>query len=97
MRANTAAKGTNGDGPADVRSLSGHETEAATIFANTSFVLNLCTSDLRYVLVSGASARMLGRRPEEIEGKLIADVIGEEAFQQILPHMQRVLQGEPVE
>ena len=34
---------------------------------------------------------------EDVEGKLIVDIIGEEAFKTILPHVRQVLQGNPVE
>jgi PAS domain-containing protein len=43
--------------------------------------------DLRYVFVDEECARMLGHRPEDLVGKKIAEVIGEEAFQTILPHV----------
>jgi PAS domain S-box-containing protein len=70
--------------------------DTATILANTPFLLTRCSSDLRYVFVSEACARMLGHRPEELVGKKIADVIGEAAFQTILPHVKAVLAGQHV-
>jgi PAS domain-containing protein len=42
---------------------------AATVLANTPFLLTRCNSDLRYLFISEACARMLGRRPEEVIGK----------------------------
>jgi PAS domain S-box-containing protein len=64
---------------------------------NTPFLLARCSSDLRYVFVSEAHARMLGHRPEELVGKKIAEVIGEKAFQTIMPHVNAVLAGQYVE
>jgi PAS domain S-box-containing protein len=75
----------------------GHEADVPAILANTPFLLTRCSSDLRYLFVSEAYARMLDLRPEDIEGKSIIDLMGEEGFQTILPHVQQVLRGEPVE
>src|SRR5262249_28942769 len=61
------------------------------------FLLTRCSSDLRYEFVSEACAQMLGHRPEELVGKKIAEVIGEKAFQTILPHVNAVLAGQRVE
>jgi PAS domain S-box-containing protein len=71
--------------------------DAATVLANTPFLLTRCSSDLRYVFVSEAYARMLGHRPEELVGKKIADIIGETAFRTILPHVNAVMAGQRVE
>jgi PAS domain S-box-containing protein len=75
----------------------GHEADLQAIFANTPFLLTRCSSDLRYLFVSEAYARMLGRHPEEFAGRSIVDIMGEEGFQTILPHVERVLRGEAVE
>lgn len=63
----------------------------------TPFMLARCSRDLRYVYVSRAYARMLGREPEDIQGRAIAEVIGEEGFAVIRPYIERVLTGEAVE
>jgi PAS domain S-box-containing protein len=72
-------------------------SDAATVLANTPFLLTCCSSDLRYLFVSEACARMLGRRPEEVVGKKIVEVIGETGFNTILPHIKAVLSGQRVE
>jgi PAS domain S-box-containing protein len=71
--------------------------DAETILANTPFLLTRCSSDLRYVFVSEAYARMIGHRPEELVGKKIIEVMGETGFQTILPHIKAVLTGQRVE
>ncbi len=43
--------------------------DAATVLANTPFLLTRCSSDLRYLFVSEACANMLGHDPEEVVGK----------------------------
>jgi PAS domain S-box-containing protein len=71
--------------------------DAATVLANTPFLLTRCSSDLRYLFVSEACARMLGRRPEEVIGKKIVEVMGETGFNTVLPHIETVLSGQRVE
>jgi PAS domain S-box-containing protein len=71
--------------------------DAETVLRSTPFLVTRCSSDLRYLFVSEACARMLGHRPEELIGKKIAEVIGESAFQTILPHVNAVLAGQRVE
>jgi PAS domain S-box-containing protein len=73
------------------------EAELEIIIDRTPFMLIRCSPDLRYRFVSAAYAEMIGRRPEELVGKSIADVIGEEGFKTVLPHINRVLSGERVE
>ena len=71
--------------------------DAAKVLANTPFLLTRCSSDLRYLFVSEACARMLGHAPEDVVGKKIIEVIGETAFNTILPHIKAVLLGQRVE
>jgi PAS domain S-box-containing protein len=71
--------------------------DAEIILRNTPFLLARCSPDLRYVFVSEAFARMLGHTPEELIGKKIVEVIGEKAFEAILPHVNAVLAGQHVE
>jgi PAS domain S-box-containing protein len=56
-----------------------------------------CSADLRYVWVSKAFADWVGRSPEEIAGRPIVDVVGEEAVDLFRPGVERVLAGERVE
>jgi PAS domain S-box-containing protein len=72
-------------------------TDAATVLANTSFLLTRCSSDLRYLFVSEAYARMIGHQPEEVVGKRIDEIVGEPAFQTVLPYIEAVLSGQRVE
>jgi PAS domain S-box-containing protein len=71
--------------------------EAGIVLANTPFLLSHCSSDLRYLFVSEAYAKMIGRRPEEIVGKKIIEVMGDAGFNTILPHVRAVLSGHRVE
>jgi PAS domain S-box-containing protein len=71
--------------------------DAATVLANTPFLFTRCSSDLRYLFVSEAYAKMIGLSPEKVVGKKIVEVIGETGFQTILPHIKAVLSGQRVE
>jgi len=64
---------------------------------DTPFMITRCSRDLRYVFVSRAYAHMLGRQPEDIQGQLIVEILGEAGFAAIRPHIERVLAGTPVE
>ncbi|HEY4856357.1 MAG TPA: HWE histidine kinase domain-containing protein, partial [Xanthobacteraceae bacterium] len=63
----------------------------------TPFILIRCSPDLRYRFVSEAYARMLGRRPEDIVGKTMGEIIGEDGLNTVLPHIKKVLRGERAE
>lgn len=71
--------------------------DAETVLANTPFLLTRCSSDLRYLFVSEAYAKMIGRRPEEVAGKEIVEIVGQTVFDTILPHIKTVLSGQRVE
>jgi PAS domain S-box-containing protein len=73
------------------------EDHLQKVIDNTPFMLTRCSSDLRYQFVSRAYAQMLGREPKDIVGKPMIDIIGEEAFNAILPHIQQVLRGNRIE
>jgi PAS domain S-box-containing protein len=73
------------------------EEDLRTVIDNTPFMLTRCSSDLRYQFVSKAYAQMIGREPKDVAGKSIVEIMGPEGFNVILPHVQQVLQGKPVE
>jgi PAS domain S-box-containing protein len=73
------------------------QEELLTILNGTPFLVTRCTADLKYANVSGAYAAMLGRRPQDLEGRPIVDFMGKEAFEALLPHIRKVLLGERVE
>ncbi len=63
----------------------------------TPFMITRCSRDLRYVFVSRAYGQMLGRDPRDLQGQSIIEVMGEEGFAAIKPHIDTVLRGVPVE
>ena len=53
-------------------------------------------ADRRYRFNNRAYADWFGHQPHELQGKTMHEVLGEAAYQQLLPHVERVLAGEPV-
>jgi PAS domain S-box-containing protein len=86
-----------GEADAAMYAVFAEATDAATVLANTPFLLTRCSSDLRYLFVSEAYARMIGHQPEEVVGKRIDEIVGETAFQTVLPYIEAVLSGQRVE
>lgn len=64
---------------------------------NMAAAVTRCSRDFRYVWVSKGCAAWLWRDPEGMAGLPIRDVLGPEAYETILPYMERVLTGERVE
>jgi PAS domain S-box-containing protein len=71
--------------------------ELQAVIDNTPFMLTRCSSDLKYQFVNRAFAQMVGCEPEDIAGKSIIEIMGEEGFNTNLPYIQQVLQGNRVE
>ena len=66
--------------------------------ANTmASAVTCCSSDLRYLWVSPVYAQWLRKEPEEIAGRKIVDVIGNEGYEAIRPHIEQVLSGKKEE
>jgi PAS domain S-box-containing protein len=53
-----------------------------------------CSRDLKYLWVSKPYAEWINRPASEITGSAIADIIGQEAFDRLHPHFERVLSGQ---
>ena len=70
------------------------EAEQRKVIDNTPFMLTRCSRDLRYQFVSRAYAEMIGLTPEEVLGRPIVEILGEEGLKTIQPYIERVLQGE---
>src|SRR4051794_15175160 len=68
-----------------------------SLLDQTPFMVTRCSRDLRYVFVSRAYAKMLGREPGDIEGRPIVEIMGREGFATIRPYIERVLGGAHVE
>jgi PAS domain S-box-containing protein len=55
----------------------------------------LVGQDRRSVVHNKAYAELLGMRGEEIDGRLVREVLGDERYAVVEPHLERALAGEP--
>jgi PAS domain S-box-containing protein len=79
------------------RALAAKEAQLERIAGSVAVLVVQCTRDLRYIFVNRAFADFIGKPAELIASRQIIEVIGESAFQTILPYIIRVLDGERVE
>jgi PAS domain S-box-containing protein len=77
--------------------LRAREAELENIINRTPFMLIRCSPDLHYRFVSPAYAEMLYRRPQDIVGKALVEIVGTEGFAKVRPHIEKVLRGERAE
>jgi PAS domain S-box-containing protein len=56
-----------------------------------------CSRDMRFKFVNKAYADRFGLHPEDVVGKKIADILGQEAFEKISGYIETVLSGQKVE
>src|SRR5207302_10071276 len=63
----------------------------------TPVMLTQWNREMKYLFVNRAYARSFGLTAEQIVGKSIVEIIGEDACETIRPYVERVLQGEKVE
>jgi PAS domain S-box-containing protein len=78
-------------------SLREKEAELESLIRRTPFMLIRLDRDLRYRFISQAYLELTGRRPEQVIGKRLVDVLGEKDYQTIRPYVEKVLQGNRVE
>src|SRR6185503_1553694 len=92
-----AAGGRPDRSDAGQRSAARAESQLQRLISETPFMLTRCSRDLRYVFVSRAYADMVDREPAEIEGRPVAEIMGDEGFATIRPFIEAVLAGNRVE
>jgi PAS domain S-box-containing protein len=73
------------------------EEEVQLVTETTPLVLTRCSRDLRYMFANRAAAAFFNLTPQQMIGKSIVEIMGEDAFALIKPYVDRVLQGEQVE
>jgi PAS domain S-box-containing protein len=77
--------------------LTASQSQLDRIANNVRVVITQCSRDLRYVYINKAGLDILGKSIEQVVGRPIIELLGEERFQKLRPYMDRVLAGEPVE
>lgn len=73
------------------------QLQLAMITDVTPVALTQCSREGRYVFVNRAYAQIAGLAPEQIIGKPIVEIMGEEGWAAIQPYVERVLRGEAVD
>ncbi|TMQ69888.1 MAG: PAS domain S-box protein, partial [Candidatus Eisenbacteria bacterium] len=73
------------------------EAELLLVTGASPIILMRCGRDLRYRFVNRAGAELFGLTPQEMIGRPMRVVMGDEAFARVEPFIERVLRGESVE
>ena len=73
------------------------EATLELIINRTAFMITRCRRDYVVQFGSRAYAEMFGLRSEEMIGRPLVEIMGEEAFAIVRPDIERVLRGERVE
>jgi PAS domain S-box-containing protein len=76
--------------------LRAREAELETAINLTPFMIMRCDRELVYQYVSSSYARLIGRPRQDIVGRTIPEIVGEQAYQTLRPHVERVLAGHEV-
>jgi PAS domain S-box-containing protein len=71
--------------------------QLALVVDSMSAAVALCSRDLKYLWVNRCAAEWLGMQPEEIAGRPLVEVIGEDNLAALQPYIARVLAGEHVQ
>ncbi len=77
--------------------LRAREAELEAVINRTPFMLTRCGRDLRYRFVSEGFANLIGRPAQDMIGRPMVEVLGENGFATIIPFIAKVLKGERVE
>jgi PAS domain S-box-containing protein len=76
--------------------LRAQEAQLRLISVNAPIMLAQCSRDSRFLFANRALSERYGFEPEQLIGRPIAEVMGEQGFEAIKPYIQRVLAGEYV-
>lgn len=77
--------------------LRAREAELELVARMTPLALVRCDRNMVYRFVNRAQAELFGLNPDDLIGRSIPEVMGQEAFAIIRPHIERALAGEMVE
>ncbi|MEI6205584.1 MAG: PAS domain S-box protein [Desulfuromonadales bacterium] len=72
-------------------------SEMQRVLETSATGLTRCSRDLYYISANTAYAKLTGVLRDQIVGRPIVEVMGEEGLAAIMPHVERVLHGERVE
>jgi PAS domain S-box-containing protein len=72
------------------------EAELRLLTDTTPLVLVRCGTDLKYKFINRAGAALFNKEPEEIVGRSIPELMGDDAWSRIDEQVEKVLRGETV-
>ena len=73
------------------------EAELQSVINATPFMLVRLSRDHRFRFISRAYAQFVSRQRDEVIGATLAEVVGQPAFETLLPHIEVVLRGHATE
>ena len=73
------------------------EQQLRLVTDNAPVFIAYCDRDMRFRFVNRAYAERFGLTPDEVVGRRIPDVLGDEAFEAIRPYVDEALAGQRVE
>lgn len=73
------------------------EQQLRVVTDHAAVLLALCDRDYRYKFVNRPYARRFDLEPEKVVGRHIRDILGHQAFDSLLPYLDKVLSGERAE
>ncbi|TDU69310.1 PAS domain S-box-containing protein [Prosthecobacter fusiformis] len=73
------------------------EQQLRVVTDHAAVLLALCDQECTYKFVNRPYAQRFGMEPEQVIGKKLVEVLGTDAYEAILPHLQNVLAGDRVE
>jgi PAS domain S-box-containing protein len=79
------------------QSSSDGETNLRQIINSVPALISYIDADLTYRFLNTGYEELFDCPAENLIGKKVVEVVGDDAFQKVLPHFQKVLSGEPVE
>jgi PAS domain S-box-containing protein len=77
--------------------LEARESELKIVTDNMPAAVARLSADLRYLWVNRRYGEWVGRAPEAVVGRTVAEILGEEALEEMRPHVDAVLAGRHVE
>jgi len=77
--------------------LRSHARQLELISTTAPVFIAHCDAERRFKFVNKAYASRFDLAPQDCVGRLVSDVIGEQAYESMRPHVDLVLRGEPVE
>ena len=72
------------------------ERELRLIIDAVPALISYVDSEQRYQFTNSTYEEWFGHSPEEVKGKHLREILGQDAYEQILPHVEEVLRGEKV-